>query len=551
MKANKIENPKAFVYKVLVKAFLIIAIICIAVAILDLNGMNFTQYFDFGFFTAESADSARYLLSAIAQAQAAVIALVVTLTLIAVQLASQAYSPRVMDLFKKHPFFWLLLLLYVVSILYDVIILGTVDKEMSYLLEHRISFAILLAGLAFFALFPYTFDVMNHLKPENVAANLANKVNSREFKKDDYYFISLTHMIKRAIKDDDTITACAGIQQIGKIYKKCTKKIKDGQKYDEILNNFLDNLTRIHDIALIKNDQESAIAIVHTVALMSWTTIEKGFVDMRLPDLVRDYLYLEDLCKLYAEKKGFYSARYLVKGYISKIGILSVKKGFGGDDFIGSIRAMPTYAPLHDYRFSLPIIITTVEKDGVNDSIFIETIRPTINDLNESFRKVHYRSYHLACYMCALGIHFVLSKQDTKDLIEILLKMDYTPYSKPIKDYERYVKKGDDMDLFDIPVYAKIPINKEKTEAFQEFKKRFGYALVYDLCNRGVEFIQKEKFQRRDMDDLIKSLSELYDKSREIVKRWVNDYESNLKEDAKLKAFQEFKKQLTFLKEKP
>lgn len=60
-----------------------------------------------------SADSARYLLSALAQSQAAIVAIVITLTLIAVQLASQVYSPRVMDLFLKGWQFWFLVSIHV------------------------------------------------------------------------------------------------------------------------------------------------------------------------------------------------------------------------------------------------------------------------------------------------------------------------------------------------------------------------------------------------------------------------------------------------------
>jgi uncharacterized membrane protein len=43
------------------------------------------------------------MLSAVVQTQAAIIAIVITLTLIAVQLTASAYSPRVIDIFKKNP----------------------------------------------------------------------------------------------------------------------------------------------------------------------------------------------------------------------------------------------------------------------------------------------------------------------------------------------------------------------------------------------------------------------------------------------------------------
>jgi len=79
-----------------------------AVIIATLLFIYFAPYNLFG----GSADSACYLLSALAQSQAAIVAIVVTLTLVAVQLTSQTYSPRVMDLFLKNFAFWILLLVY-------------------------------------------------------------------------------------------------------------------------------------------------------------------------------------------------------------------------------------------------------------------------------------------------------------------------------------------------------------------------------------------------------------------------------------------------------
>lgn len=48
-------------------------------------------------------DSARYMLSALIQSEAAIVALVVTLSLVAVQLAAQAYSARVIEVFRRTP----------------------------------------------------------------------------------------------------------------------------------------------------------------------------------------------------------------------------------------------------------------------------------------------------------------------------------------------------------------------------------------------------------------------------------------------------------------
>ena len=84
---------------------------CLAVVVL----VCFSLFRYFNLFHTD-ADSARYMLSALVQSQAAIVAIVITLTLIAVQLTASAYSPRVIDIFKKNPDMWILLGCYGVSI---------------------------------------------------------------------------------------------------------------------------------------------------------------------------------------------------------------------------------------------------------------------------------------------------------------------------------------------------------------------------------------------------------------------------------------------------
>jgi len=84
---------------------------CLAVVVL----VCFSLFRYFNLFHTD-VTSARYMLSALVQSQAAIVAIVITLTLIAVQLTASAYSPRVIDIFKKNPDMWILLGCYGVSI---------------------------------------------------------------------------------------------------------------------------------------------------------------------------------------------------------------------------------------------------------------------------------------------------------------------------------------------------------------------------------------------------------------------------------------------------
>ena len=94
-------------------------------------------------------DSARYLLSALVQSQAAIVAIVVTLTLVAIQLVVSSYSLRAIDIFKKIPMWWFLAC-YGASIFYGLFVLGLIHEDVPPS-EFIISYSISLESCIYFA----------------------------------------------------------------------------------------------------------------------------------------------------------------------------------------------------------------------------------------------------------------------------------------------------------------------------------------------------------------------------------------------------------------
>lgn len=136
----------------------------------------------FGYFLPSKeidVDSARYLLSALIQSQAAVISIVITLTLIAVQLTSQAYSPHVKDIFKNHPHMWFLLGSYIISIgISSVLLIHLVGSN---LLQDTGRLIILYlsffhAIFLFIALIPFILVIINLLNPKTILTRLTNSI---------------------------------------------------------------------------------------------------------------------------------------------------------------------------------------------------------------------------------------------------------------------------------------------------------------------------------------------------------------------------------------
>ncbi len=126
------------------------------------NGPNYntTELRNMGFF-----DNERYLISALVQSLAATIALVVSLSLIAIQFAAESHSSRIIEFYKRNPDMWILISIYIVVIFYGLALLKVIDIGVVGInMEIAIYFAYFLGFFAFICLIPYIWSTLNLLK---------------------------------------------------------------------------------------------------------------------------------------------------------------------------------------------------------------------------------------------------------------------------------------------------------------------------------------------------------------------------------------------------
>jgi len=116
-------------------------------------------------------ENSRYLESALIQSLAAIFAIVVTVTLIAIQLASHNYSPRVAKLFIYDNWFWGLFLIFLFSITFISFFLLNLDKNerMFYVVG-----TILMFVACFYYLGEYTAKLSEFLSLESLISNEKN-----------------------------------------------------------------------------------------------------------------------------------------------------------------------------------------------------------------------------------------------------------------------------------------------------------------------------------------------------------------------------------------
>ncbi|WP_319509155.1 DUF2254 family protein [uncultured Methanolobus sp.] len=173
-------------------------------------------------------DNERYLLSALVQSLAATIALVITLSLVAVQLAAQSYSPRVIDVYKRNPDMWILLCIYIITIFYGLGLIKVVELDISEInMEGAIFVAYFMGFFAFVCLVPYMLKTLDLLKPSTVIKLLAADITKEKILRisDDDENIEdkdsiqpLIDIINKATENNDYETTRNGLKAIRKKY---------------------------------------------------------------------------------------------------------------------------------------------------------------------------------------------------------------------------------------------------------------------------------------------------------------------------------------------
>jgi hypothetical protein len=132
----------------------------------------------FGFLHTD-ADTARYLLNTLVSSEAGIFAIVVTLSLIAVQLAASSYSARVIDLFMKTPDPWMLMLIYIAAMVYSLGVLKLVDEESISHLEIYISLSYYMGIFAFTALILFIWNTFGLLQPFSIIDRLSERITKQ------------------------------------------------------------------------------------------------------------------------------------------------------------------------------------------------------------------------------------------------------------------------------------------------------------------------------------------------------------------------------------
>jgi len=316
-------------------------------------GAVIVVYFDLAH---TDANSARYMLSALVQSQAAIVAIVVSLTLIAVQLTASAYSPRVIRIFKENPDMWLLMFLYGGSIFYGLVVLKKIEGEdlskiflIGDSLEIHIISAYLFGIISFAMLFKYMLSIMDLLTSETIINRLKDRItkdNLLNSKEDPIQ--PIMDIVHGSIMKYDIATTRVGLKAVTErvinVFKNESIASKDEKKISE---HVCIPLGRVGILAASREDEETILEVIFKLAKFWKFTLEK-----RLDLLAGDALESMGKLGLTTVRKGFDDSTMIVARYIEEFGITAVRANpFGTGNavnFLGEIGIIAVKNGLED-----------------------------------------------------------------------------------------------------------------------------------------------------------------------------------------------------------
>jgi len=295
------------------------------------------------------------MLSALVQSQAAIVAIVITLTLIAVQLTASAYSPRVIDIFKKNPDMWILLGCYGVSIFYGFLVLKLVEGAegefvscVSIWFEFYVSLAYWLGAFTFVALFPYMLNIIRLLKPESIIKRLAIEITKDKIINSEEDPIQpIMDIIHGSIMKYDLETTRVGLKKV----TEQVIEIIDLNDEEKILKSFCGHLERVIRLAIRKEDEESTIEVVKNLenfgkavaerelekatsqAVKSLEVVGRAFAEKDFGDATREVVVSLGEIGRVSAGKGLEDAVWDVAVFLEAVGKVAKKKDLVGAEF--------------------------------------------------------------------------------------------------------------------------------------------------------------------------------------------------------------------------
>ncbi|MFA5253146.1 MAG: DUF2254 family protein [Methanoregula sp.] len=308
-------------------------------------------------------DSAKYFLSSMVQAQAAIVSLVITLTLIAIQMTAGSYAPRVVDAMKKNPDMWFLLVIYISSISFGFVALKLID------LWDLASFVLILGIYTFLILFLYIYYTINLLRPEGVVKMLVDEINAGNIERKeetDDVIQPVFDVVYASINRFDITTTRVGLNQLEERVIELLRTSEDIHRYT-IVNNFCEYIERSAAVAFRNDDEGTIIEIMMVLEKLGDQVADLGPVDddLGLVDAAQRVAMTLRKIGVRAADREFERTTILMPQALRYVGIHAALSGLE----MGTIEAVRAIKDISIHAIDRGIELTILVVPGLLDEV--------------------------------------------------------------------------------------------------------------------------------------------------------------------------------------
>lgn len=193
--------------------FLVLYIVVILICGMFISTFNFVP-------VSEENDTS--FLSSIIQSQVTIISIVITLSLVAIQITASQYSSTIVDYIRRHPDFWILITIYICLIIYGLIALITLNGDLSeqflgISLRDYISLEFGIAVYSLIILVPYLYFTINLLSAKKIIDGFSKNIDKKSILNKDENFNFLFTIIRSSLLKNDLEVASYGLNSLHEI----------------------------------------------------------------------------------------------------------------------------------------------------------------------------------------------------------------------------------------------------------------------------------------------------------------------------------------------
>ena len=334
-------------------------------------------------FSHTDVDSARYMLSALIQSEAAIIAIVVTMSLVAAQLAASLYSVRVTNIFRNSPDLWILMLIYGIVLFWGLGVLKLIEKAdlpcasdliCQSNLQGHIALTYSLGIFAFVALAPYIWNIFGMLNASTITTKCAKNITKQSILKstDDDSFLTIIDIMKSSLIKYDYGTLETGLkaikERIGVILES---KNLDADEEKKISDYIFEHLVPVGKLALSRSDEISINQVTNIIQEIGTIAVKNQC------ELMTDgaLIHLRYIGREAVNRNLELPADVAITA-IQNIGTIAVKNHYGqmANRAIEYLANIGISATKQKFESPARMAINAIEKISVDNEIHIPTI---------------------------------------------------------------------------------------------------------------------------------------------------------------------------------